>query len=329
MTKVLANHVLQALGNDLFIKGLVNAESHRNKLELALTQLHSNIKSAMETQVWQDLELRGKDVFDIFERIHVIVKGLLGLLLPSPETQGVGAKDSMMLLNYKGSSTMEGSIQGVLLETPFWVKLTEDTNKKAGSSKEQWPILKNCLEASREAANLGVQPEKWLTTLAEILPKLDQLKEGLKFNATKDLEMLLADMLPAVIKFITSAQTATQFNPDHVTIIAENLYHFPSSRLAELGLTSRDAISDFGEFKEKLLTWQTKMQNHIATVKLQDIMGQFDGKAVEDIEMNWDEFARNVVGLPDIPESLQESLQPKLITLMYIMVRDLEREAGL
>eukprot|EP00913_Durusdinium_trenchii_P008477 g7961.t1 len=276
-----------------------------------LKKIHVVIQNGKGSPAWVDLKELGSAVEDAYEGLHTVVKGVLVLLHPSPETLDLSAKDSTMLLNYKGSDPFMATVHGVITDQQFWQKQTDLTNRTAGSAKEHFPILKSCFASALQAFNGGCRPEIWLTTLGEVLPKLDTLRQGLKPGATSALEEILVQMIVPVCKFVASAKGAAGIDSDAVHCLLDNLALFNEFHLAKLNLPELGAPPEIAQtltkMGERLEEWRGKMASEIATSRLESFAKSSLEKARGQANLQFDleEFLRLTGDVEEIAEELR------------------------
>lgn len=247
--------------------------------------------------------------------------------------EGLSAKDSLPILNYKGSEALEASLQSLMKEKKFWKRMVDFTNSTAGSAKELFPQLKKAMDESTAALNGGCRPEVWLATLAEILPILCKLRKGLKPRATLDLEAVLLQMIPSTCKFITSSKTADEIDTDQVAIFSDNLDLFGQKEME--GLPTDDPAVEaaaLSDLRQKLGLWQSNMARSIGDKKLDTIITKWisaaessDGAHAKVTEGDWNEFAKQIMTTDKFPESLQK----KASLAISILIGDLHQKAEL
>lgn len=268
-------------------------------------------------------------IHETYERFQNIAKGLLALLHPSPEEYGLGAKHALPLLEYKGSQAFECSIVSAIQGNKHWRRLVDSSNKVAGSSKEQFPILSQCLAKAKEGVDGGVRPELYLSTLAETLPLLDAMRMGLKPKATEPLEVKLMKMLPATCKYIISAKTCDGIDTDKVSSLLSHLDLFGETSLKAVGLKAH--AEDVAEIRMLLEQWQTKMSSGIASQKLERFLDGCLSQVTPDmqdetvIKIDWNEFAKLLLSSVDPSEDVQR----KMTDSIYLMIRELDMQAYL
>lgn len=319
--EVLSIALMETFENDLFVSMVNSADVYHERLGKTLTTFHMNMKNAMELESWALMS----PSHDVYGRMHTVAKAILAILLPCPEGVGLSAKDALPLIDYKGSSALETSVAGAVQDTKFWRRLVDATNKTAGTSKEQYPLLHACLEEAKPAFNGGSGPDVWLKILSECLPKLEGIRSGLKAGASTELETILVKMIPAVAKYITSSKTIEEINTDQVDAFVLNLDLFDEDSL--LAIRMEDQAAVFADLRSKLEHWRAKMSQGICTKKLETLIDDWLGahEMGDAPEIDWNVFGQLIRACSDF----SEDLGGKVSNCIYLMLRDLDEQAQL
>ena len=312
----------EIFANDTFVHAVTQAESHYEKLASTLKIFHGHCQNAQALEEpWQLLA----PVHEVYGRMHNITKCILTLLEPSPEMIGLSARDTLPLLDYKGSDALESSLQGALQEKKFWRLQVDDTNRVAASTKEQFPKLKKCLLDATEAKNGGCRPEVWLKVLSEALPLLPEMRKGLKSEGTFELEAILIEMIPATGKFITSSKNVEDLDTNQVTTFAHHLDLFDETILRNMGL--EDHMSELSDLHQKMEVWQANMSRSIAAKELEcfidKCLKEAKDSATDKVDIDWKELTQLLM----TSEGLSETLQPKMSEALFLMVWNLDTQA--
>lgn len=317
--QVLRKALMDTFANDVFLGMVTAADVHSSKLCKTLKTFHMNVTNAMSCDTWKHMA----PVHATYARMHSISKALLSVLLPSPEIIGLSARDSLALVDYKGSEALEAAIQGAMQEKKFWRRCIDSTNRTAGTAKEQFPVLKECFDKSKDALNGGCRPEIWLSVLAECLPKLDGLRKGLKPGATHDLEAFLLQMIGPTAKYIASEKSAEKIDTDKVSVLADCVDLFGEAELQLLGLAHE--ATALSQLHQKIQHWQANMACNISEKKMEKMMETWmhASDAGNKIEIDWEEFGKLLMSLDGIPDALHD----KAAACVYLMLCDLEEKA--
>lgn len=315
--------LLESFANDIFVVGMQSIQNCHDKMKRAFVQFHYHCENIKQIKAWQSMS----PIHDTYERLHCISKGLLALLHASPEEYGLGVKNALPLLEYKGSEAFESSIASAIEQNKYWRRLVDSSNKAAGSSKEQFPILSTCLAKAKDAVNGGVRPEVYLNTLAEILPLLDGMRMGLKPAATQELEIKMMTMLPSTCKYILAAKTCDGIDTEKVSNLIDHLDLFDAKSLEAVELGEHAA--DVADMRLALQQWQTKMSSSIASQKLERFIDGCLSQVTPDmqeetvIKIDWLEFAKLLLSSADPPEHVQSKMSESI----FLMIRELDMQA--
>jgi hypothetical protein len=295
--------MIEAFSSDTFFTIVGEPKQHSVKLvQIAEGFLQAYIDVWM-TPVYTDMPVEIKDAVG---RIVMVCRCLLALLVPRASYLECNATHVSHILRYKGSETMEQTLRLSLTTTTFWIDMTTELTKTAGSTE----MLKPRMETS---LNLMTSAAFSMEHLADAVDLLPTLREGMRPGATLQFEDVLVDKVMAAAGAVVGSSTVTSTCSRDIKAIDAGMAL----------LAARPGVIDM---KNKLEKWTKLRHSDLAAQFVEEMLDRANS-VVGDSLPNFD-FWELKLAL-DRCDPIPVIIAQKLAAVMHTVLRRVKMEAGM